>query len=496
MFSYLMSLLYRFQSKPVRMAALVALIVLIVAVLLGCLVRWLRRRRQDRPESWAGLLVGAIGSVLKVLIGLAVMAAICLHLAFQSTEFARKRGGTSARNESAVRTIWGREHVQRELSVRLTYQTTHFYDKDNLELDPEKLKSTTQPVGFRRKVVEHTIPGNPVVRAEHEFLIDTNYRMKGGAWYPGFETDASFSYKIENFADRLATGNFAFPMPARQGLVDQIEVILDGVPVKQKLLINESGIRWKMPLEIGAKHDLKIKYHSRGLNDLRFEPGAGREMEQYRLKMICKGLAKDDVNYPVGCMTPTEKITERTEKDAQGNDVPVTTLGWNLDRAVTRLGMGIIVPRKKQPGYYVARVLAAAPWGLILLLGMVVATYLATGRTPHWLPLAVLAMGYHLYYLLMAHIGDYAPGLIGGMILSGLVLTSLMALLQLIWCPRFHALAALALFGGFCIVYPLIRISDNEGLLLTILYVVLLAFLVVLLVRQRRAAPPEDAEAG
>jgi hypothetical protein len=494
MFSYLTSLLYRFQSKPVRSIALAALIVLIVAVLLGSLARWLRRRRQDRPESWAGLLVGSIGSVLKVLIGLAVMTAICLHLSFQSTEFARRRGGTSARNEGAVRTIWGREHVQRELSVSLTYETTHFYDKDGLELDPNRLKAATQPVGFRKQVVQHTIPGNPIVEADHEFLIETNYRMKGGAWYPGFETVASFSYKIENFADRQATGDFTFPMPAGQGLVDRIEVILDRVPVSQKLLINESGIRWKMPMKIGVRHDLTIKYHSRGLNDLRFEPGSGREMEKYRLKMVCRGIPKGEVNYPIGCMTPTEEITEKSEKDDRGNEIPVTTLGWDLDRAVTRLGMGIIIPKKQQPGYHVARVLAAAPWGLILLLAMVVVTHLATGTTPHWLPLALLAMGYHLYYLLMAHIGDYAVGLLGGMILSGLVLTALTALFQLVWCRRFHALATLAMFVVFCAAYPLVRISDYEGLLLTVLYVLLLAYVIALLIFFRRPQPIHEPQ--
>jgi len=118
-----------------------------------------------------------------------------------------------------------------------------------------------------------------------------------------------------------------------------------------------------------------------------------------------------------------------------------------------------------------------------------VVTHLATGGTPHWLPLALLAMGYHLYYLLMAHIGDYAPGLVGGMILSGLVLTALTALFQLVWCRRFHALATLALFAVFCIVYPLIRISDYEGLLLTVLYVAQLAFIIVLLIFFRPSEP-------
>lgn len=476
MFTYLVRLLQRFQSKPVRTMALAALVVLVAAVLLGSLIRWLRRRRQDHPGSWAALAVSSIAAVLKVLIGLAVLAALCLHLSFESTEFARKRGGLSSRNYSAVTTIWGRPHLQRELSVKLVYQTTRYYDKDGLELDPNKLQATTQPVGYRKQVVEHTIPGNPVVEADHQFLIQPNYRRKGGAWYPGFETDAHFTYRVENFADREATAHFHFPMPADQGLVDGIQVILNGRPVAQKVLINDSGITWRMPVKPSTRHELAIRYHSRGLDHLRFDPGAGRELAKYRLRMILKGVAKDEINYPVGCMTPTEKIAEQRD-----GDVASTTLDWNLDRAVTRLGMGVIIPRKKQPGYYVARVLAAAPWGLVLLLATVVVSYLAAGRAPHWVPLAVLALAYDLYYLLMAHVGDYWP-LVGGMVVAGLALTVLVAVMHCLWCTRFHAVVTLALFAVFCIAYPLIRISDYEGLLLTIVYVALLAFVTALLV--------------
>jgi len=491
MFSYLTQLLYRFESKPVRMIAVAGLVVLVSAVLLGSLVRWLRRRRADKPESWGALVTGSIGAVLKVLIGLAVLVVMCLHLSFQSGEFARLRGGKSQKNYNAVTTIWGRPHLQRELSVRLAYSTTHYHDRHGMELDPNALKASTQPVGFRKQTVEHTVPGNPVLEADHEFVLRANYRKKGGAWYPGFETDATFSYKVLNFADRELTAHFSFPLPARQGLVDHIQVVLDGELVRQKLLIDESGIRWRMPVRPGIQHDLVIKYHSRGLEHLRFEPGPGRELAKYRLRMVCRGIRKGEINYPIGCMTPTEQIVETPEKGPAGEDVPVTTLSWNLDRAVTRLGMGLILPERKQPGYYVARVLGAASWGLVLLLAMVVVTYLATGAAPHWLPLAVLAAGYHLYYLMTAHIGDYGPGLGGGMAISGLALTALTGAFQLLWCKRFHALATMGLFAAFCIAYPLIRISDYEGLLLTILYVVLFAYTIALLLLFR---PPPTAE--
>lgn len=491
MFSYLTQLIYRFHSKPVQTVALAGLVTIIAAVLLASLVSWLRRRNQDRPETWAGLLVASIGNVLKVLIGLGLLVIMCIYLDFQSDEFARQRGGTSQRNYESVMTIWGRPHVQRELTCKLMYETVEYYDKDGMEIDANKLKATTQPVGFRKQTIQHVVPGNPIISAEHTFDIAANYREKGGAYYPGFDVDGSFTYKFVSFADRDLEADFNFPLPSRQGLVDQIRVTLDGKPLKQKLLISETSIRWRMPVKSGVAHDLAISYHSRGLNDLRFEPGAGRELGKYRLTMICRDIEKDRINYPVGCMTPTDPMTQTTMKNAKGEDIPVTTLTWNLEKAVTRLGMGFILPKKTQPGYYVARVLAAAPWGLALLLAVVIATFLATGDKLRGLPIAIVAGGYMLYYLLMAHIGDYWPGLTGGMIIAGLVLMTLEAAFLLVWCRRFQAISALGLLGVFCLAYPLIRISDYEGLLLTSLYVALFAWIIALLIAFRKKDVPQ-----
>ena len=495
MFSYLMQLISRFHSKPVQTVVLAGLVTIIAAVLLASLVNWLRRRNQDRPETWAGLLVASIGNVLKVLVGLGLLVVMCMYLDFQSDEFARQRGGTSQRNYESVMTIWGRPHVQRELSCKLMYETVEYYDKDGMEIDADKLKATSQPVGFRKQTIKHIVPGNPIISAEHTFDIAANYREKGGAFYPGFDVNGSFTYKFVSFADRDLDADFTFPLPRRQGLVDQIQVTLNGKPLKQKLLISETSLRWRMPVKSGVAHDLAISYHSRGLNDLRFEPGAGRELGKYRLTMICRDIEKDRINYPVGCMTPTEPMTQTTIKNADGKDIPVTTLTWNLDKAVTRLGMGFILPKKTQPGYYVARVLAGAPWGLTLLLAVVVAMFLATGDRLRGLPIAILAGGYMLYYLLMAHIGDYKPGLTGGMIIAGLVLMALEAAFLLVWCHRFQAISALGLLGVFCLAYPLIRISDYEGLLLTSLYVALFAWIIALLIafRSRRRTEPDES---
>ncbi|MCK4276658.1 MAG: hypothetical protein KAX78_09095, partial [Phycisphaerae bacterium] len=433
MFSYLTRYLYRLHSQPVRVVALSALVVVILAVILFNVVGWLRRRRQDRPEHGTALITGAIGAVLKVLIGLAIVAAAALHLSFQSKEFARLHGGITQRCYEAVKTIWGRPHTQKELRVRLIYYTTHIYDKDGMEVDPEKLKASTQPIGFRKAKVEHTVPGNPIIEADHSIDLWMNYRKKGGAYYPCFETNCRFTYRIVNFSDQKASVQFNFPLPERQGLIDNLKVTLDGKEPHKPLVVTGDMAQWWSEMTPGQKHDVIVSYHSRGLDHLRFEPGSGRQLRKYRIRMKCTGIAKNDLNYPIGCMTPMtiEESQVDLGQDPQNmKTVPETTLLWQLDSAVTRLGMGVIVPAKKQEGYYVARALAAAPWGLVLLLAMVIITHMATGQGTRWLALLLLAVGYHLYYLLMAHIGDYAPGLIGGMLISGAALTALIALLE------------------------------------------------------------------
>ena len=486
MFSFLLRFLYRFQSKPVQKALLAALAVLILAVLLGSFVRWLRRRRQHTPESWMGLIVGSLGDVLKVLIGLAVLAGICLYMRFQSEEFARRRGGVSERAYQAVKTIWGRPHVQHELQTRMAYYTTHFYDKDGLELDGEKLKATSQPIAFRKQEIEHLVPGDPILQSDHEIALWMNYRKKGSAYYPTFETDCAFRYRVANLSDRELTAMFDFPLPQAQGLVDRLEVTLDGASLDRRYVIDGGALSWEMPMAPGQEQDLRIGYHSRGMDHLRLEPGAGRQLRKYRLRMLCKGIAEDRINYPIGCMTPTQR---QPEGDS-------TVLSWNLEQAVTQLGMGVIVPKKTQAGYYVARVLAAGPWGLALLMAMVIVTHLATGRPLNWILLALLAGAYYLYYLLAAHIGDYWPGLAGGMLLSAAATTAMMALLHLRCSDRFVAVVTMALFVFFCVAYPLMRITDYQGLLLSILYVALLGYVVGLVVAQRRRWIAGERPAG
>jgi hypothetical protein len=478
MFSFLSRLLHQLESRPVKMALLVALGMLVSSIVLWTFINWLRRRRQYNPDSVVGLVTGSAGTLLKIFLGLAIVVAISLHLRYESVEFARKHGGVSQRNYDAVLSIWGGPYTQSEMGVNLCTYATHFYDKDGLELDADKLKATTQPIGFRRNDAETILPGNAIVQGRHEIVITRNERQKGGARYPGFETQCTFNYRVINFSDKDVVANFTFPMPAQQGVIDAFAVMIDGKGLDQKLVLTKDNAKWQLSMTPGKGLDVLVSYKSRGMDFLKLEPDGAKGLGNYSVQMTCKNMNKSDYSSPIGCMTPM--VMEQN-----GGDL---VLKWNLGQAVTRLGMGIILPRPQQESYYVGKVLDAAPFGLVLLGVMILATYLAAGTPMNWVVLLLLAAGYHLYYLLMANVGDYWPGLVGGMAIAGAVLWLLMAILHLKTTRRFTAWASLAMFAVFCFAYPLMQISDYAGLLQTILYVALLAYVIGLVLWQKRLA--------
>jgi hypothetical protein len=474
-------------SKPFLTVLSVLLAVLVSSVVLASLLRWLRRRRQERPDTWIGLITGSLGNVLKVLGALALLILLTLHLRFQSDEYARLHGGTSERNYDAVQMIWGRPHVQRELGVALQVSTKKYYDKDGLEYDPEKLLASTQPVAYREATIVETLPVNPILSSNHQVDLTLSPRQKGTGTYPGFDVGVQFRYEVCNLTDRDAKAGFHFPLPYQQGLLDDLTIRQDGKPLSEKMTIADGAAVWEVPMQAGQSTRVEISYHSRGLGHIRIEPGSGVELRNYKLTMLCHGITLEQVDYPIGCMTPTG------QRAIDGG----TELTWELAHAVSRFGMGLIMPEPTQEGYYIARVLKAAPWALALLLGLVLVTHLVLGRPVPYVLLVVLAVAFDLYYLLMANLGDYRPGMYGGMAIAGGVVTVLTAWLWFARSQPAGAITTIALLLVFTIAYPLMVVSDDAGLYLSILNVALLAYVTALLVlRARRDKIAAKTEQG
>ncbi len=488
-FTYLRALLVEFHSKPMVSLLTYAVAVLLAAVVLVSFLHWLRRRNAQRPEHWTGLITLSTGNVLKVLAGIGVVVLLCLYLRFQSGEFARLRGGRSERNQAAVQMIWGRPHTQRELTARLFTKKTHYYDKDGLEFDPKKLLASDKLIAFNKREIETTLSGNWIQSSDHTIDLKMNYRKKGNATYPGFEVDCRFGYVVENGSETDAKGSFYFPMPQQQGLVDHFSLSIDGQEMTHNAKVTADGASWNMPMPKGRRATVAVSYHSRGLGHIRILPGQGRKHASYSLAMRCRGVDGEAINYPVGCMTPTSK----TQK---GGDL---LLAWTLDKAVTRFGMGVILPEQEGKGKDISVVLGEAPWALLLLLGVVLVTHGVLGRAIPYPLLLILAVAYTLFTLLMAHISDYHAGFTGGLWIAGSVLTILTGLLWWRRTSPFLAGTTVGFFALFSFAWPTLNVQKEADLYRSILYVVLLAYVSALLIFKkkltRNASPSEGKPA-
>ena len=169
-------------------------------------------------------------------------------------------------------------------------------------------------------------------------------------------------------------------------------------------------------------------------------------------------------------------------------------LEWDMTSAATSLGMGVILPDIKQPGWYVARLLHEAPLGLALLAASLVVTWLLLGRETDLFSLGILVVAYYLFYTLVAYLSDHLTSFTACFVLAALATLVLTAgYLWLGWGRRFASHQTLALVAAFTVYYPLAVVMDEyTGLMVQVLYWALAAYAAGLAVtriwRARRAA--------
>src|SRR4051812_7813176 len=101
-----------------------------------------------------------------------------------------------------------------------------------------------------------------------------------------------------------------------------------------------------------------------------FQVKEAREIRDFSLVMTLPDLPKSKLNYPEGCMTPTE-IKPTT--DNQGS-----ILSYDLNHAISNKGMGIALPTLLQPGETTRAVLQNVEAGWMLFFAVVILTLTLT----------------------------------------------------------------------------------------------------------------------
>jgi hypothetical protein len=306
---------------------------------------------------WATLLVALMAGAAILLQG---------YLARVLSDYHHTHGRLTETNLQAVRTIWGDEQVQGELSADLSW--------DEEETERIESEDLSKPAVTRKHTVHHTVLDNPFVTTRHEVTVHQNPRHKGSAVYAAYETANRFTYVLRNPSDHDVTAQFKLPLPSASSMYDDLTITFNGTNELDALQVQNGALVLEEDLAQGETANLQISFKSRGLSYWYFQIRQPREVRDFELLLKLPDLPKSKLNYPEGCMTPTEiKPTD----DGHG-----CILAYRLDHAICNKGMGIELPGLSQPGETTGAVLAEAEKGWVLLFAaLVLGLTLAGGRS-------------------------------------------------------------------------------------------------------------------
>ena len=241
-------------------------------------------------------------------------------------------------------------------------------------------------------------------------------------------------------------------------------------------------------MQPGEEIPVHMRYKSRGMESWRYDIPAPHEIRDFRMVMSLPEVARDRLDYPEGCLTPTEITT--------GSEGRGTVLTWTLDRAITTRGMGVELPGATQPGELVARVLKHAWRGAMLLLVGLVVSLLPGGVRMGLARIGVVGGAYCGQFMLLAALSDTRMGFIGALAL-GAVITLVLSCAALRWPVRVKGLAPWCLMAFFALAYSLLALPRKLApALMTVVDVGLLVYLVGLYVGQARGCGRMRGEAG
>ena len=325
------------------------------------------------------------------------------------------------------------------------------------------------------------------IAARHEITLRQNARKKGSAFYGGYETECSFNWQLRNPAGSNQLCTLTFPLPAADAMYDGLVATLDGKDVLPQMEIKDSSLVLKHDVQPDEVMNFHIAFKSRGLSYWYFQVREAREIRDFTLVLNLPDLPKSKLNYPDGCMTPTDIAPT---KDHQG-----TILTYRLDHALNDKGMGISLPQLPQPGETTRAVLGEVGDAWLLVFGVLALSLTLVGARHAVLLTVLVSTATALGYGLLADFCDLLLGFWGTAMLVLVPYFLLLAKLLIRASPRIGQwLAAQLLLLG--IVYPCLAglDADRQSLYLNLCALAFLSFAAWLLVKnvmKERISTPE-----
>ena len=244
------------------------------------------------------------------------------------------------------------------------------------------------------------IPGTKNVRfimpAQNDINVslDLEYRKKGLIWYSTYVTNFSAKYKVQNTEDVTQKVRFHFDFPAAGATYDAFSLMIDDEKVSSPIDTNR-GLSEIVEIEPGKAKTFAVTYRTRGLDEWRYRlaPTTGR-VQNFALTASTNFIG---VDYPEGSLSPM-----KSQKKGTG-----LSLHWQASDLITNQDVGVLVPKRINPGPLASRITFFAPVCLIFFFTLVAAINVVRKIAIHPMHYLFVAAGFFAFHLLLAYLVDH-----------------------------------------------------------------------------------------
>lgn len=287
-----------------------------------------------------------------------------------------------AKLKAAVGQLWGT--VQQQQAPSVYYQTTQ-------ATKVETTKGDSKVTEMRTVTINH-----PLSLEASNVLVDLKleYRRKGLLWYSTYKVKFSGTYRVANATEvpRDAFINFTFPT---QGAVyDNFGFSVGGEKVKDIQILSGTITR-ALNLASGQRETVTIGYETQGMDQWWYDFGSSvSQVNNFSLTMTTDFA---EIDFPQNSISPTKK--ERTGEGWK--------LLWQYSNLLTGVKIGMVMPRKLNPGPWVSEVTYFAPVSLFLFFFLLFIYTTIKNIRIHPMNYFFIGVAFFSFHLLMAYLVDH-----------------------------------------------------------------------------------------
>ena len=227
-----------------------------------------------------------------------------------------------------------------------------------------------------------------------EVDLKLDHRKKGLLWYSTYRVVFSGKYRIINNSDEPREMFLNFKFPAAGAVYDNFHFVVGGQEI-QDIELQSGNITKAIQLSAGQNENIEISYESQGLDEWSYD--FGHDVNPVRNFSLVLQTDFDEIDFPTQNISPTHK-----EPTSNG-----WKLTWQYSNLLTGVRIGMITPRKLNPGPWASKITAAAPVSLFLFFFLLFVFTTIKKIKIHPMNYFFIGAAFFSFHLLLAYLVDH-----------------------------------------------------------------------------------------